>query len=375
MRIGIDARFYGPTAKGLGRYTEKLIQYLQEIDHENEYIIFLRKSNWNFFLSKKGNFKKVIADYRWYSFEEQIKLPHAIKKEKVDLMHFPHFNVPLFCRGKFIVTIHDLILTRFPTERASTLGPFLYKIKHSLYKLVIWSAIKRARRIITVSEYSKKDIEDNFPKAKGKINVTYEATSDFKHTPHKINEEEFFTRNHFKPPFLLYVGNAYPHKNLEKLITAFAQIKKEHNDLNLVLVGKMDYFFKRLKKFAERLQLEQGVIFPGYVKEEELKFLYQKAKLYVFPSLVEGFGLPPLEAMSQGLPVAASRSSCLPEVLGESAEYFDPNNINNIKSVIKDLLKNEVRMGELKSMGFEQVKKYSWPNLAKKTLLIYKSLV
>lgn len=169
MRIGIDARFYGPKAKGLGRYAEKLLQYLDKIDQKNDYIVFLRKENFKKFQPSSDNFKKVIADFRWYSLAEQIRMPLLTRKYNLDLMHFPHFNVPLFYQGKFIVTIHDLILTRFPTERASTLGPFLYKMKHLLYKLVIRQAIKKAQKIITVSNFSKKDIEDNFPLAKGKV--------------------------------------------------------------------------------------------------------------------------------------------------------------------------------------------------------------
>ncbi|MBU2236243.1 glycosyltransferase, partial [Patescibacteria group bacterium] len=162
MRIGIDARFYGPTRTGPGRYTQKLVDYLQEIDDENEYVVFLRKDNWNEFQPKNNHFRKVLADYRWYSLTEQLFLPWKIKKEKVDLMHFPHFNIPIFYPGKFIVTIHDLIITHFPTRRATKLGPILYKAKQIGYKIVIWLAAKKAKRIITVSQFSKQEIVKHF---------------------------------------------------------------------------------------------------------------------------------------------------------------------------------------------------------------------
>jgi len=375
MRIGIDARFYGPGAKGLGRYVEKLLQYLDKIDQENEYIVFLRKENFEKFQPSSPNFKKIIADFRWYSLAEQIKMPLLTKKYNLDLMHFPHFNVPLFYRGKFVVTIHDLILTRFPTERASTLGPALYKFKHLLYKLVIKQAVKKARKIITVSNFSKKDIENNFPFAKGKIEVTYEATSDFKKTQAQINSSDFFKKYEFKPPYILYVGNAYPHKNLERFIKAYKSLIKKQDTPYFVLVGKIDYFFRRLKKYVKEVELSKRVKFLGYVTDEELKFLYQNAKIYVFPSLIEGFGLPPLEAMSQGLPVLSSNRSCLPEVLGEAAQYFDPKNINDMAQKLSNLLNNQKTREVMRQRGYQQVKKYQWPKLARKTLKIYKSSV
>lgn len=375
MRIGIDARFYGPLTKGIGRYTEKLIQYLQEIDHKNEYIIFLRGNNWPLFRVKNENFRKALADFRWYSFAEQINMPRTIKKYKVDLMHFPHFNVPIIYSGKFIVTIHDLILTHFPTERASTWGPILYKLKHTAYKIVIRRAIKKAARIITVSNYSKKEIMKNFSVPSLKIEVTYEATSDFKNTPPEINEKEFLEKHRIKFPYLLYVGNAYPHKNLERLLRVFKLlIDKENLDLNLVFVGKIDYFFKRLKKFVNQLQLQKRVFFLGYVTDEELKYLYQKALVYVFPSFIEGFGLPPLEAMTQGLPVVASNSSCLPEILGSAAYYFNPHDSQSLALVIKRIALDKSLRSELRKKGLNQVRRYSWPKLAEQTLGVYKSV-
>ena len=375
MRIGIDARFYGPSTKGLGRYSEKLIQYLQELDQKNEYIIFLRKENWSDFSPKNRNFKKVLADFRWYSLAEQILMPLCLKKQRLDLMHFPHFNVPLFYRGKFMVTIHDLILTHFPTERASTLGPLLYRLKHQAYKKVIRHAVEKSVKIITVSQFSKKQILEDFPVSPDKIAVTYEATSDFKHTPAEIDERQFLAKHRLKYPFLLYVGNAYPHKNLEKLVSAIKSLTTDENfDLSLVLVGKFDYFYRRLQNLVNQLKLNERVFFLGYVDDEELKFLYQKAKAYIFPSLAEGFGLPPLEAMAQGLPVAASRHSCLPEVLGEAAYYFDPTDEQSLKEAIKKLVGDETLRESLRQKGFAQVKKYAWPKLASKTLAVYQSV-
>lgn len=167
------------------------------------------------------------------------------------------------------------------------------------------------------------------------------------------------------------MGNAYPHKNLEKFIKVFKLLEKKGIAPYFVLVGKMDYFFQRLKKYVKELKLSKRVKFLGYVSDEELKFLYQKAKLYVFPSLIEGFGLPPLEAMSQGLPVLSSNQSCLPEVLGHAAEYFNPKDLDNMAEKLEYLLKNKETREMMREKGYQQVKKYKWINLAQKTLSIY----
>lgn len=223
MKIGIDARFFGLMGKGLGRYTQKLIEHLEAIDHENQYVVFLRKENFDEYQPYNKNFSKVLADYQWYSFSEQIFFPKLLNKHNLDLMHFPHFNVPLLYRRKFVLTIHDLILLHFPTIRATMLNTFFYWIKYLMYKFVIGSAIGRAKQIIAVSQFTKDDISKEYPKAKGKIQVTHEASDNICRisnvSPHLILEKYGIIK-----PYLLYVGNAYPHKNLEKLVEAFEKV-------------------------------------------------------------------------------------------------------------------------------------------------------
>ena len=176
MRIGIDARFYGgEQSKGLGRYTQKLIEYLARYDHENEYVIFLQQEGFNQWNITNTNFTPVLTPYRWYTLSEQLFMPWQIRKAKVDFMHFPHFNVPLLYRKPFVVTIHDLIINHFPTERATTLGPLLYKIKHLAGQAVMRHAVRFSSTIITVSEFSKQDIAEYYHIDSQKIAVTYEA--------------------------------------------------------------------------------------------------------------------------------------------------------------------------------------------------------
>lgn len=364
-RIGIDARFYGPIGKGLGRYTQEIIDNIIALDRENEYVIFLRKENFNEFKTNNPRVKKVLADIKWYGLAEQIVFPFYILRERLDLIHFPHFNVPLFCPVKFLVTIHDLILIKFPTARATTLGPILYKIKNLAYKIVISSAVKRAKKVLAVSEFTKNDIIKQFKTKPEKVIVTYEGVAElndsFKKGIEKLNS-----------PYLLYVGNAYPHKNLEGLIKVFAQIKKNLPDLNLVLVGKEDYFYSRLKKYAENFS---GIIFPGFVPDRDLAELYANALAYVFPSFYEGFGLPPLEAMAHGLPVVSSDKTCLPEILRDAAIYFNPEDENDMKDKIERVIKDENLRADLRSRGYLQAKKYNWSECAEKTLGVYKNII
>ncbi|MBI4811900.1 glycosyltransferase family 4 protein [Candidatus Falkowbacteria bacterium] len=416
--IGIDARFYGPIGKGLGRYTQEIVDNIIKIDKDNEYIIFLRKENFDEFLPPIGlgaRVKKVIADVKWYTLAEQILMPYVIWREHVDLMHFPHFNVPVLCPAKFVVTIHDLILTKFPTARATTLGPILYKAKNFVYKIIIWLVVKRAKKIIAVSEFTKNDMVKQFSVKPEKVVVTYEGVANLAKGRDslfvaKLDDKKTLSAYNINNPFLLYVGNAYPHKNLEALVRVFGKMANRHsepalraknpveneqrlstgsfaiaqdddNKLSLVLVGKEDYFYKRIKDYAASLGLwREGdalspIIFPGYAPDAELEILFQKALAYVFPSLYEGFGLPPLEAMAKGCPVISSNKASMPEILGGAAIYFNPEDEEEMEKKIMKVVIDENLRQDLRKRGFEQVKKYSWWECARKTLEVYEEVL
>lgn len=175
MRIGIDARFFGAKDKGPGRYTQKLIKNLEKIDKINQYFIFLREKRWNEYRVENPNFQKVLARYEWYSWKEQLLFPFKLKKYKLDLMHFTHFNAPIFYRGKFIITIHDLILRHFPTSRKNLRNFLFYPFKESAYKIAFGRAVRRAEKIIAVSQYTKDDILKYYKINPAKIKVIYEG--------------------------------------------------------------------------------------------------------------------------------------------------------------------------------------------------------
>lgn len=395
MRIGIDARFYGPIGKGLGRYIQELVDNIIKITKSKSassgvdldfskiiFVVFLSPENFDEFVPSDSNVKKVCLKTPWYSLKEQFLMPFYIWKEKLDLMHYPHFNVPVLSSCKFVVTIHDLILTHFPTLRATTLSPFIYYLKNVAYRLVIGFAVKKSEKIITVSEFTKNDICSQFKVNPEKIIVTYEGVADLSSGNDslfaaKLNNEETLKRYNINGDFLLYVGNAYPHKNLDWLLKVFAKLITIKPGLRLVLVGKEDYFYSQIHKVAISLKLwkkedeNSSVIFPGYVPDSRLKALYQEASIYVFPSMYEGFGLPPLEAMANSCPVISSDRASLPEILGSAAIYFNPENEEDLINKTLNLLENKSLREELIAKGVEQVKKYSWLNCAQKTLEVY----
>jgi len=382
MRIGIDARFYGTLGKGLGRYTEKLIEHLEEVDQENEYIIFLRRENFSEYQPKNARFTKVIAQYAWYGFAEQTVFVFLLYRKKLDLVHFPHFNVPLLYVKKFIVTIHDLILVHYPTVRNTTRFSLVYWCKFFVYRTVIASAIYRSERVITVSHFTKKDIILQYPKSRGKISVTYEATDTYCQFLAPSEEERLFVRLGLCPqpivdsnvsyrdiiqPYFLYVGNAYPHKNLSILFA----VAKAFPTYQLVLVGREDFFYTRLKKEAHQAGIP-NLLFAGFLSDRELSVMYRFARIYIFPSLYEGFGLPPLEAMARGTPVVSSQRGSLPEILGDAPRYFDPTSETSLLSAIREVERDSVLRSEMQNRGYQQVVRYDFRRMATETALLYR---
>jgi len=373
MRIGIDARFFGgEQSKGLGRYTQKLIEQLAAHDTANEYVIFLQPESVQHWTVDNPRFTVVEAPYRWYSFQEQLGMPWKIWRAQVDVMHFPHFNVPLLYRKPFIVTIHDLIINHFPTERATTLGPLLYRVKHFAGQLVMRHAVRFSQRIITVSEFSKQDIVNYYGIDPKKVVVTYEAAEAPKAVV-RSDVSQVLADYHIKKPYLLYIGNAYPHKNLDIMVDVLKASRQQQKDpaWQLVCVGKEDYFYSRFKQLAWSKNVDDAIVFPGFVPDAALPVLYGNALAYIFPSLYEGFGLPPLEAMTYGTPVLSARASCLPEILGDAAEYFDPADVSAILEAIHRVITNQKTREELTRRGYAQVGKYHWQRMMDQTLNVY----
>ncbi len=379
FRIVIDARMYREA--GVGRYIRNLLTNLEKIDHENEYFILLLKADYDTLVYHTKSFKKVLADFKWYGVSEQVKLPGILNKLQPDLVHFPHFNIPIFYRGKFVVTIHDLIHQNFQMRRATTRDPLTYRIKQLGYDTVFKMAIKKSEQIIVPSKYVKDQLINKWGVSADKLTVTHEAVDD------KLIGEvssNVLEKYHVKKPYILYAGNAHPHKNVEGLIKAFLWIKSHempkffdlaqgeqvrHDNLSLVLVGGDHYFWQRIKKEYQ----QKDIIYTGFVSDSELAGLYKNAEVYVVPSFEEGFGIPLLEAMACGCPVVSSNAASLPEIGADAALYVDPYDIEDIARGIREILGDRGIRESLIKKGFENVNRFSWKKLAEQTLEVYES--
>lgn len=366
MRIGIDARFWGPRESGIGRYVDRLIAHLHALDLPHEVVIFLRKDALPHWPYQHPRWKVVPVSARWYTLREQLEMPFRFWRERLDVIHIPHFNVPILYLGAFIVTIHDLILDEFPTERASTLAPIFFRLKLFAYKIALRTAVLRSAKIITISEYSKRALLQQFPKVAEKVEITYEAVDPL---PSPASWEQLVSHG-IQKPYFLYAGNAYPHKNLERLLHAFQLHQQQHLPSHLVLVGKRDFFSKRLEQFVAEKHIPQ-VKFFGYASDAELHALYRHCQAYFFPSMSEGFGLPGLEAMMCDAPVFASRASSLPEIYADAAEYFDPTSIAEIHESMDRAVHDILLVQRLRLAGRLRVEQFSWTTMAKQTAAVY----
>lgn len=366
MRIVIDGRWIKQT--GIGRYLEKTLVQILKIDQDNEYVLLVRSEDIQHIKFNANNLKLVKADYSWYGIGEQTKLVKQIKNLKPDLVHFTNFNVPFIYNGKFVVTIYDLTLLKFKNINNQKILPSLYHIKDLVMRRVLNHAIKKSAAIFTMTNFVKNEIVKKYQIDRKKITVTPGAADTMLKKITRVNLDKFGITK----PFILYIGNAYPHKNLKKLILAFEKLVTDYSlDYQLVIVGKKDAFRKQLEREVHESGLEGRVIFTGFVPDDQLHYLYQSADIYSFPSLSEGFGLPALEAMSYDLPIASSNATCLPEVIGNGALYYDPSDTNNMAQVMQKLITDKKLQQKLVTEGKKQLKKFSWEKTAKKTLKTY----
>ncbi len=366
MRIGIDCRMMGLKHAGIGRYVENLVNEVLKIDKDNEYVLFTRKE-----FTQKAQFqsprvKLVVAEMAHYSLNEQLLLPALIVKEKVDLMHFPHFNIPIFYSGRFVVTIHDLIKHTSRGMATTTKNPLIYWLKYLGYKVVFSLAVRRASRVLVPSQYVKSELAGQYHLPPEKIVVSYEGVDEG--IKSSLSAKSVLSKYKIKSPFLLYVGSVYPHKNIERLIEAVKILGTA-----LVIICGRSVFWERLQKTIRKMEAERLVNLAGFVPNEELAILYREASAFVFPSLSEGFGLPPLEAMSQGVPVIVSDIPVFREIYQDAAVFFDPLNPNDIAQKIKLVMSDKKTRDRMVKEGLEQVKKYSWEKMASETLLVYNS--
>lgn len=375
MRIGIDARLYGLEHAGLGRYVKKLVDEIVIQNKENTYVLFLSSKHASKFADKK-NIKVVVTNIPIYGFLEQLVLPFVFAKEKLDLLHVPHFNAPIFYPGKLVITIHDLIKHHSIGKDTTTRQPWIYYLKRFGYLIATNIILRKASIIICPSEYVKNDIVKIFHKDKNKIVVTYEAVdSSLKKTELSPEEKkEILSKYNLNQPFVIYTGSVYPHKNIEILINAIEEHNKTKEvDLELALVCARSVFWERLNAKITNKGLEKYIKMLGFVEDEDMNKLYSLALALVHPSKMEGFGLTGLEAMKLGVPVVSSNATCLPEIYGDAALYFDPVDVHGLVFLLETIIKDKDLRESLIEKGIAQAKKYSWKKMAKETIGIYKN--
>lgn len=372
MKILIDGRLYGLENAGLGRYLINLVGELTKLDKKNEYILLLRKKYFEG-LKLPPNWKKVLADFRHYSFWEQIRLPFIISREKPDIVHFPHFNVPLLYGGRFVVTIHDMLMHRFPGLAATTLPAPLYFVRQLAYRIDFMKAVKGSLKIIVPSQSVKLDILKKFNLKGDRIEVIYEGADENIHAD--AGSKKVLQKYNLENPYFIYTGNAYPHKNLERLIEAVKLLNLDSSvEIELAVISARSVFIERLSNAIKRLRAEEYVKLLGFVPDEDLGSLYKNSTAFAFPSLSEGFGLPGLEAMNSGALVLASDIPVFKEIYGKNAIYFNPLDFNSIEESMKNVLEMDKSVREERiEKAKEFVKKYSWVKMAKETLNIYES--
>ncbi len=360
--IVIDARIRRSTT---GRYTDRLIGHLQDIDPVNRYTILVHPDDpWT---PKASNFRAVPCPYPQFSLNplHQLGFARQLYHLKPDLVHFTMTQQPLLYFGRIVTTTHDTTMYSF-VRRGMT--PFIfYKIKMALYRFLVWWSHRKSQRILVPAETVAKEFAARQPFTKPKLVVTLEASepplSVIAKRPEVIGEHE---------SFILYVGTAFPHKNLSVLVEAFNLLQAKHHKLKLVITGNTtEKHAAELITWAKTQPSWPNIIFPGFVSDAELKWLYGHTACYVFTSLSEGFGLPPLEAMAHGAPVASSNLSVMPEIYGDAAHYFDPRNPGDVADKVGDVLDNPILRASLIEKGYSRLERYSWQTMAEETLAVY----
>jgi glycosyltransferase involved in cell wall biosynthesis len=353
VRIGIDARKLHDF--GIGTYIRNLLKHLARLDCETEFVVLARPPDCAAIASVGRNFRAVAETAPNYSLSEQIRIPLALRRERVTLFHAPHYVLPPLVRCRSVVTIHDCIHLMFPQYLPNRLA-----LAYARTSIVL--AARRATRVLTVSESSKRDILRFVDIPAAKIDVIYNAYDErFGFEPHEADVVRVRERYQLHDEFVLYAGNVKPHKNLERLIEAFHLVRKRGLDhLKLVLIGDEISKYAALRRAVHAHQLHKYVRFLGYMPEETLAVLYRLAGVFVFPSLYEGFGLPPLEAMASGTPVVTSNVSSLPEVAGDAAVLVDPYHPESIADGIERVLCDHALRRELRAKGLSRARQFSW---------------
>ncbi len=365
MRVAIDARKLHDF--GIGTYIRNLLRHLARIDRETEYVLLCQEPDMGIAGTLGDNFRSVLEPADNYSLSEQIHVPWVLLREKPDVYHAPHYVLPVAVRCRSVVTIHDCIHLMFPQYLRN-------RAAYAYARGAMWSAARHSDRILTVSEASKRDILHFFNVPPEKISVVYNAIDErFWVEPAAEDIERVRERFQLDQRFVLYAGTIKPHKNLVRLIEAFAELRKgEFEELKLLIIGDEISKLPALRRAVHSHKLHKHVRFLGFLPDDTLAALYRLASVFVFPSLYEGFGLPPLEAMASGTPVVTSNVSSLPEVAGDAAVLVNPYDVGEIVEGMRRVLSDPMLANEMRRKGLVRARDFSWERSVARTHEIYR---
>lgn len=356
-KIVIDARESGTST---GRYIDKLVEHMHRLQPPYDITVVTKPGRVQYIGQLAPGFNVVESDYKEFTFAEQLAFKKQLDGLGADLVHFNAPQQPVLYRGKTVTTIHDLTTARFynPDKKRT-----VFWAKQQVYKWAIRRVARKSAAIIAISEFTKQDVLAFTRIAPEKVTVTYEAAEPIADSPAPLP----YLQN---KQFIMYIGRPTPHKNLPRLIEVFRRLQAQHPSLQLVLAGKMDNNYRRIEAAALQKGIK-NVLFTDFITDAQLRWLYENCSAYVFPSLSEGFGLPGLEAMVHGAPVVSSNATCLPEIYGDAAHYFDPTDVTAMADAINEVLTDKNLRKKLTVNGKRRAAQYSWQRMAEQTLGVY----
>lgn len=368
IRVGIDAQAIGTNFSGNEIYIKNVIQNLSSAE-QFEYVLFVNK-NYNY----AGDFTH--SDYRLNQFKTRspflrlpFEFPFRISTEKLDVLHV-QYTAPLFASCPVVTTIHDISFEHYPE--------YFTKKERAFLKVGVRQTAKSAAKIITVSEYSKRDIMETYKIPEDKVKVTYNSIDQsFRVIDDKRQLENVAAKYGIGGDYILAVGNLQPRKNIPRLLQAYRRLREDHPDITakLVVVGRKAWLYESIFEELKGFRYVDDVILTDYVPKEDLPLLYNAAKLFVYPSIFEGFGLPVLESMACGTPVITSKTSCLPEIAGNAAVLVDPFQVEDIAEAMSRLLSSNTKLIEHSTKGLLRAQEFSWEKTGRQTMDIYRSVV
>jgi len=364
QKIAIDARMIHHT--GIGRYIDEILRFIDSAacDLPWEIVVLSKGCSLGF-----KNLKEVTVHSQALSAYEQLELPFTLRRSHIQLLHSSQFNIPVLSKVIQVTTIHDCAYDRFPEEYPN-------RVAKGYYRFMFPMALRKSKRIIAISESTKRDLIELYKISPEKISVIYQGV-DSRFYQDMSNEKNGMLKPlYVDGDFALFVGLTRPRKNVDRLVRAFAKVLPSlKTGAKLVLAGKIDTRFLDVRRLAERLNISDSVVQLGFVSEDQLLALYKTACCFVFPSLYEGFGLPVLEAMAAGTPVITSKGSSLPEVAGDAALLVNPYNVDEIAEAMYKLFTDASLREELRRKGRERAKQFTWRECAQETLKVYEEVL